>query len=454
MKKYIVLLSLLTIATFFIGCDSDTGDSSKGMEMTTTMAIEEKSITTNTTVEEVAERNIIDYEQEAKAIIESDNYTEYDLGNLSIELPWIDRRYPLEIVFDDSEYIQKLYCNQGSFDSSVTLDNNSIYITISKSSIKSLINYNEWFDEYSKERDYEVYISETLNNNKIGEVLYYKFRSHINDKILNTTIYYVAYNYIFYDRDKNVIELEIEVPETWKSDCKEMANYIYESIQLPEGHYPENDFLSIEDNYTTFQEYRNQGKYSELYELLQQHLETDDIKENDSAYKAVEILNKIMPYIDSVDIEYDKIEKKGTIKYKSIKDISSEIHIVPIAYTTKHGLTINVGFEKADWLFFDKVTITGKEDNWSRTMKSYEKVKDVIGGSIIRESIFESISAEDLLDISQNSTPIIRFQNQKKDKKIEYQLSQDEIEACEAISAFDTISKELSDLLCDYEKYM
>ena len=87
-------------------------------------------------------------------------------------------------------------------------------------------------------------------------------------------------------------------------------------------------------------------------------------------------------------------------------------------------------------------------------MKSYEKVKDVIGGSIIRESIFESISAEDLLDISQNSTPIIRFQNQKKDKKIEYQLSQDEIEACEAISAFDTISKELSDLLWDYEKYM
>lgn len=445
MKKFIALLSAFLVCTSICGCEAKNADST--VETTITqIAISE---VTTTTVEKTTEDSVIDYEKEAKEIINNNNYTEYDLGYLSLELPWIDRRYPPKVKSAE-EYLMYFSCNQGDFDSSIPPDSNSIFISIDKCSIKSLSRYDKWF----KESDYKIYDSETLNNNNIGEVLYYKYRSYKTNKKLNSTTYYNTYNYAFYDRDKNLIELEIRVPEEWASDCKEMVTHIYESIQLPEGHYPDNDFLSIEDNYNTFQEYRNQGKYTELYELLQQHLKTDDVKKNDSAYKAIEILDKIMPYIDSVDIEYDEIDGKGTIKYKSIKDISSEIHIVPIAYTTKNGLTIDVGFEKTDWLFFDKVTITGKEDNWSRTMKSYEKVQDVISGSTIRESIFESINAEDLLDISQNSAPIIRFQNQKEDKKIDYQLSQDEIRACEAISAFDTISTELSDLLWDYKKYM
>lgn len=438
MKKIIALLSALTMITALAGCSNESRTSSEIIESTT--------LTTKKTTTTAVTEPKLNFEEEVQNIIDNDEYTEYDIGYLKIDLPWIERVETLETSAVDG--LQEIWCDQRNLSQSD--DVNSVFITVEPDYITDLGSFNDYMEE-----DNLIYESKEFESDKLGKVSFYRYQSYKKESIDSPPIaYYDTYLYAFYDRDRNLITFEIQFPENWSCDYSKMAEYIFQSIELPEGHYPENDFLSVEDNYNTYKECINKGKYADLYDLLQQHLESENVKENDSAYKAVESLDKIMPYIDSVDIEYDEISEEGTIKFKSIKDISSVIHVVPIAYTHSSNVSIKVGFEKADWLFFDRVTITGKEDNWSRTMKSYDKEQDVISGGTIRESIVENINLEDLLNISQNEAPIIRFENQKDDKKIDYQLSKDEINAIKIIYEFGVAYRKLSDLSWDYKKYM
>lgn len=433
-KKARKCFTVLAISVLLCGC------SSKG---NTTDYVENKSeimTTTITMAVSIPNDTKFSYVDEAKRTVENNKYTLCDLGFLKAEMPWAERRYPEGL----SEY------NSYSFNQrKETKDVDSIFLQIEVSPIKTLERYDDFFsEEYKNGTNSEtVYDVQVLNSENLGEVHFFKFRNK------RSQLYYTVYRYVFYDVDKNLIELDMQVPEDWDYDCEEIIEHIYHSIELPEGHYPKNDFLSNEENYNLFIKYRNEGKYKELYNILNQHISQDDVLENDSAYTAISILSSIIPYLDEVNIEYDDISQEGIIKYKSVNDISSSVHIVPIAHTTSKGIVALLGFEKQDWLFFNKITITGEKENWLNNVILNDKSTDIISGNTIRESIKSDITIDHILDIANNPNAIIRFENTKDDKSIDYQLSDDERNAMIIVSKFANIGNELAQLRLDYDKY-
>lgn len=385
--------------------------------------------------------NSVDYKNEALDVINNNSYTEYDLGYIKLELPWIERRYPLEMS-TDSKYFS---CNQRTTEEG---DLESIFISIDEEAISTLERYDEWINE-----NQEIFESKPIKSEHIDEALFYYYRSQKTDIKQKPLAYYNTYSYVFYDTDKKLIKIEIRIPENWSEEYKDIATHIFESIALPESHYPDNDFLSNEDNYKLFFDLRNKGKYDELYDVINKHLSQENIKENDSAYKIKKILEKIIDKTDNVTVKYDDIELNGVIMYKDVQDVTSSIHFVPIAYTTNDDLEVLVGFEKNDWLFFDKVIVTGENENWEISINSYDKVQDIIQGNTIRESINHQISYDNLKNISNNKNAKIRFENTQKQKNIDFPITDNEMTAINAVLDFKSIGNELYDIAKDYNKY-
>ncbi len=443
-KKIAILLAAILPMASFAACGST--DSSKEEAASSASTSEESEAELDETTTVPTNEDQFDFEEETQKIINNNEYTTYDMKYLKIDLPWIERIHVLESGAVDG--YQGIWCNQRDlFDSDNT---DSVFITVEPDYISDLSHFSDYMEKQSK----TIYESKEFESDKLGKVLLYRYQSYKVDPVdYQPVAYYDTYRYAFYDRDKNLITFTIQFPENWSCNYNEMAEHIFQSIELPEGHYPENDFLSVEENQNAYKEYINKGEYANLYSLLRQHLESDNISKNDSAYKAVEILDTINPYLDAVNIEYDEIDKMGTIKYKSVEDISSEIHIVPIAYTNSSELDVTIGFVKSDWLFFDSAIVTGKERNCNISVALKQKIEDVLDGGTIKESSTNPIKAEDLLDISENDKSVIRFTNSNKNQSLDYPLSKSETDAASVIAKFGTANKELYDLLSDYKKY-
>lgn len=234
------IISILMIVAFS-ACNSSQEESSKEeptVEATTEAVTEEITEVPTYAETETAKENAVEtnakngesyFEREAKDVIENNKYVRFDLGNISLELPWIDRCYPKEA--NKLESFNHLSCNQVEYEPKRSLDWSSIFITIDKTGFKSISDYDKWFQDSSYASDS---VKKSLNNDNIGEVQYYKYHGFKRDSAEDFSAFYNVHSYIFLDENKKLIELKIWIPDDWSITCEDMVQHIFESIEISE----------------------------------------------------------------------------------------------------------------------------------------------------------------------------------------------------------------------------
>ncbi len=382
-----------------------------------------------------------DFEEQMESLMELEWYDNVNVGMISLDLPrgfreWL---YP-ENTDEDS---REIHCYQQG-----ERDPDAMAVSVYRQEERTLESFSSDFER----KGYEIYENETFVTENVGDAVYYCYRGHMTDTRLNSAAFYKTYVYAFYNVQKDLITLQVDIPDKWETDCGDMVSHMFESIVLPPRRFPDHDFLSSEENYNLCYECRREGSYQRLYDVLQEYVSGPDVQENDSAYAFLEVLEKIMPYVDAVSVKYDEIEEHGIITYRGVEEISSSIHLVPSVLTTRNDVSVTVGFVNSGWLFFDGIIITAEPQNYSIPVDYDDRHDEILGGAQIKETCKPWGLERYLDDILQKENPMIRFENRHDEKQLEYPLSDSELSAIRTVREFATIGGDLGDILNDYNE--
>ena len=227
-----------------------------------------------------------------------------------------------------------------------------------------------------------------------------------------------------------------QVIRCWITDSK--ASDFSIDIKLK----PDTDFFTSID-LDQFDILLRTGKYNEIYKLAINYISVESPLSYDSANTIKDLLDPVMSIWSELTVEYDELEGCADIYYNGIANISNDIHIVPCA--SNNDLSLEVGFYNDDWIFFEYVEITALPEN-IKINDSSSKTEDVMSNGTIYESIQTSVDEDEIAAIISGDSHIIRFSNRDKDKVVDFNISDSELTAIDAISRLNGVHAGIEDL--------
>lgn len=196
----------------------------------------------------------------------------------------------------------------------------------------------------------------------------------------------------------------------------------YTCAELPFDFSKTSDFFSDSERTENFRRLMTAGKYQELNNYINSYIESNSIKEDDSAFELLESLSPIIENVDKLNIFYDEFDDSKTIFALGITDISSNCYFVP--YISTIDVEVKMGFIKDDWLFFNSVSIKTDSDIFSH---SSDTVRDVLSGGVIKEYQDTRLYDTDREHIANTSSATIRFENTSTKETLDHVLTENEL---------------------------
>lgn len=192
-------------------------------------------------------------------------------------------------------------------------------------------------------------------------------------------------------------------------------------------------------------------QYRILYDVIQDYLANNEVRENDSAYSILEIIEPVMQFDSGWIVGLDEFDGGYAVTFPGAQDISEDCYIAP--KLKQNNIEVKIGFIRDEWLFFDTYQISADGERVREgSVKSYDAVRDVLSGNNVREYAFITISDGPLKTIQDADKVVIRFQNKKSQQQVSHILTQAELDALCYAFQLRTTNIMLSDLLYNYQQ--
>lgn len=200
----------------------------------------------------------------------------------------------------------------------------------------------------------------------------------------------------------------------------------------------ENEFFSDEMRREEYSAYLEKCDYQGLVSYLEEYIENRQVDKNDVVEEVLETAKTILPVLsESCIVETDEFDNSTSIRYAMLDtDISEDTCIIPkmILVYSRPTVECILGFMKSDWLFFDSISVLGGEEQKNAGFNTSKIFRDVISGSVVKESVFSS----GVFDSAFNAAVMcgegkIRFENSDKQENYEHTLTSTELEALKTI---------------------
>lgn len=209
------------------------------------------------------------------------------------------------------------------------------------------------------------------------------------------------------------------------------------------------DFFDDKERQNKFTELYESYKYTELKKYVDKYIKDNSPSPLDSAYSILEMIEPLIKYEDNWILTHDDFDGTDELTFENVDGISESKCVY--ARVIGDSGTVTFGFVKNDWLFFDRIRISANgKVIFDDSFKSYDIQRDVVSGSIIKESVGCSFSVDEANEIIKEKTVKIRFENSKKDEYYEKELNKDDIEAIYCTTYLKKNNRDLSNLLFEY----
>lgn len=206
-------------------------------------------------------------------------------------------------------------------------------------------------------------------------------------------------------------------------------------------------FLSFQENYDFYKRAIKLGQYEELYDYVNAYINENTLEQTADAYKIVEILQPYIDNKDCYDIKYDDMEEECIIMYRGINTIDKQYHIFPYLQNAS-SLKINLGFKAQDWIFFDKIVVANEnEGNDYIIIKKGDKIEEVVSGGIYEKTEIGSGTKEKEFREAILNSNKIRFENEDKEKKIDFDILEEEKRAIAELLKLENMGQRLESVL-------
>ncbi len=216
------------------------------------------------------------------------------------------------------------------------------------------------------------------------------------------------------------------------------------TIQIP----PKTDyFLTIDAE--DYEVACKEGRYNDILADVQSYIVSTSPPSYDSAYELISVLTPIVEHWDSIEINYDSIEKVAIFTYAGVNKINSNIHFVPYATTNEKLIHSLIGFYDSDWIFFEDIIISSNEN--IEISASYDKLEKVANNGQIYEAYDTTFENDNIEELLSSPTHTIRFVAKDGSFK-DYMMSDKEYEALVTIAKFQNVRNNLSDLQFHFQQ--
>ena len=296
---------------------------------------------------------------------------------------------------------------------------------------------------FRNEKEFAYFI--TYENEKFPSVVYlYNKEFKATDK--NKDVLFNAISSLDIDLDN----VEIQNYEFEKDGGRVVVGYCLAkesgagSCAVDIGMRPEQDFFMTMDE-ERYGQLARSGQYDVLYNEVTKYIAENNPPDYDNAYYLLEYLTPIMEQWNELVIQYDDFEEKGRIYYKNVEEISETTHIVPYVATNKKGVEVEIGCIGSDWIFFDKVEISGSPDN-VKIYNSKSGDREVLDDARVYEWISTDLREEECEHIQKSDERTIRFKNTSNGKYVDYTISEDEVLSISILQSLNEMPRKIEDL--------
>lgn len=210
--------------------------------------------------------------------------------------------------------------------------------------------------------------------------------------------------------------------------------------------------LLSDEQSQTCESFLESCKYSDLHRYISGLVEDGTLQDDSSSAELLTWLEKLEEISQKCEIVTDAFDKKITVYYPGIREISNQINVVPIVQIGEYGASIEYefGFKRNSWLFFDEISITSQnKETKTKSFNSYDINRDVVSGGI-KESVFTT--SPDVAKFIDDANIIIRFANTDKRENVDHQLTDLEISAISALLEFRDLHSKVDGRLWAYGK--
>ncbi|MCD8255188.1 MAG: hypothetical protein LUC36_06570 [Oscillospiraceae bacterium] len=211
------------------------------------------------------------------------------------------------------------------------------------------------------------------------------------------------------------------------------------------------DFFGDNERREQFVAFYKAFAFSDLYEYAQAYISAEAVSEQDSAYAIISAIEPVLDCNVVWSAVMDELDSSYSVRFEQASEISSSNSVVPTV-TSSGSLSIQIGFRKSGWLFFDHYSfgVDGKEVK-SGSVKSYKTTRTVISGNTIEEYCFVGYISDEVLEsIGQGETVTLRFLNYDSQEYYDHTLTQSEIDALYCGMLIEGCCDTLSELIRDY----
>ena len=199
----------------------------------------------------------------------------------------------------------------------------------------------------------------------------------------------------------------------------------------------------------------NTGNIEELRKSVEAYINEEKPKTYDSAWKIKDIIDSLDECWGNIEVQYDDFTKKSAMYYKGVTEISESCHLVPYVTTDSSAMNFLIGFYAPDWIFFDKIEVSKGNDYIYIPASRTIKLEDVMPDATVFERIDKPslISKDDIGALSTDSGNVMRFSNSSDGSALDFNLSNDEVNALKTISLVSEKYVELSNIVFRYNTY-
>lgn len=206
------------------------------------------------------------------------------------------------------------------------------------------------------------------------------------------------------------------------------------------------DLLENEKEYNSIKTLIDTCNFADLLTKANEYLdENPDSKGN--AYVIRNLLTSdesIIKYAESTIINYDEIEQKSYVYYPGVEEISANINFM--TYLEDSRPIISAGFVAPDWLFFEDIIIScDGGDPIKININYFNVIRDVLGDGNIIEKTTLTLSKEEIQQIADANSVIIRFKSGETDEYLDFEISPEEQYAFRTMNVLRQMHVTLSD---------
>jgi len=204
--------------------------------------------------------------------------------------------------------------------------------------------------------------------------------------------------------------------------------------------------------------------FNSIIDLVEEYLSENEVTEDDIAHEILTMSQRGTELLENVYLYIDDFNGDITVYYNDVRDITQDINIVPfirpgnIGSTGRGnaGLYITMGFYRGDWLFFERTELRRADGSfWESNHNSWDTVRDVIGGGMIREAVTTNWTFAHLgsstnwlyQKMDSDYDHVLRFRNRRDDQNYDRSLSTTEVSAIMTIGELFQIMGYLADEL-------